>query len=297
MIQEGHIQTLGGNVFYKIHQAQNNTSQPPLVIIHGGPGIPHQYLSNLSALSQDRPVIFYDQLGCGKSAIKNHDKSLWCGNLALPRFVTELEDLINFLSQKLSVQQFDLLGHSWGGSLAIEYALAHPEKIRKLILASPLISTPLWIENAKKLINTLPEEAQQAIQTHELAGTTDSPEYQAAKNLFDTQYLCRITPFPELLMSSCSQFNFDVYQNMWGPSEFTVTGNLKNFDRWSDLSKINLPTLITCGRFDEASPELLTQAQKLIKNSELTIFENSAHMPHLEEPENYLKAIQDFLNL
>jgi len=292
MIQEGHVPTLGGDVFYKIHQAKNNTNQPPLVIIHGGPGIPHQYLSNLSALSQDRAVIFYDQLGCGKSAIKNSDKSLW----VLPRFIKELEDLINFLSHELSAQQFDLLGHSWGGSLAIEYALAHPEKIRKLILASPLISTPLWIENAKKLIKTLPTEAQEAIQTHELAGTTNSPEYQAAKNQFDTKYLCRITPFPELLLASCSQFNFDVYQTMWGPSEFTVTGNLKNFDHWSDLSKINLPTLITCGRFDEASPELLTQAQKLIKNSKLGIFENSAHMPHLEEPEKYLKAIQEFLN-
>jgi len=292
MIQEGPIQTLGGNVSYKIHQAKNNTNQPPLVIIHGGPGIPHQYLSNLSELNQNRTVIFYDQLGCGKSAMKTSDQSLW----VLPRFITELEDLIKALSQKLSIQRFDLLGHSWGGSLAIEYALAHPEKIRKLILASPLISTPLWIKNAKKLLKTLPVKAQEAIQTHELAGTTDSPEYQAAKNQFDMQYLCRITPFPELLMASCSEFNFEVYQTMWGPSEFTVTGNLKTFDRWSDLSKINLPTLITCGRFDEASPYLLTQAQKLIKNSKLAIFENSAHMPHLEEPENYLKALQDFLN-
>lgn len=285
-MQEGHVAVPGGKIWYQIYSNYENQTALPMIVLHGGPGTPHNYLLNLSGLNKYRTVIFYDQLGCGRSYIENADKKLW----VLQRFVSELQALTN----ALEINQFHLLGHSWGGSLAVEYTLTHPEKVKSLILASPVLSVPLWLQDTKRLLQQLPESTQQIINEHEQAGTTGSAEYQAAKNLFN-DLLSRIRPDPANLTYSLSHSNREVYQTMWGPSEFTVTGNLKDFDRIDDLAKINIPILITCGRFDEASPQTMQKAQEKSKNSELIIFENSAHVAHLEEPDKYLGVVTNFL--
>jgi proline iminopeptidase len=193
------------------------------------------------------------------------------------------------------MDQFHLFGHSWGGALAIEYTLTHPKKVQSLILASPVLSVPLWIEDTKQLLQQLPLLTQQMIITHEQAGTTDSPEYQNAKTLFNN-LLCRMEdPLPENLQYSLDHSNHEVYQTMWGPSEFTVTGNLKDFDRINDLAKVTIPVLITCGRFDEAAPQTMQKAQEKSRNAKLVIFEKSAHVSHLEEQKKYLDTLVNFL--
>lgn len=140
----------------------------------------------------------------------------------------------------------------------------------------------------------LPESTQKIIMQHEYAGTTDSSEYQAAKNLFNS-LLCRIHPDPENLTYSLTHSNREIYQAMWGPSEFTVTGNLKDFDRINDLASLTIPVLITCGRFDEASPQTMQKAQGNSKNIKVVIFEKSAHVAHLEEEEKYYNTLLEFL--
>jgi len=286
-MREGYVTVIGGKIWYKIYTNNNDQqNKAPIIILHGGPGTPHNYLLNLQDLSQHRSVIFYDQLGCGNSLIENADKDLW----TISRFVLELHDLIN----ALGINQFHLFGHSWGGSLAVEYALLHSKHVRSLILASPVLSVPLWLEDTKLLLKQLPESTQQIINQHERKGTTESPEYQIAKNEFNN-LLSRIHPDPEELVYSLTHSNRDVYQTMWGPSEFTVTGNLKNFDRINDLVNIKNPILITCGRFDEASPLSMQKAQKKCKNAKLVIFENSAHVAHIEEPNKYLHTLEMFL--
>lgn len=117
-----------------------------------------------------------------------------------------------------------MLGHSWGGSLAVEYTLAHADKVKSLILASPVLSVPLWIEDTKRLLEKLPLATQQIITKHEQAGTTDSAEYQAAKKAFN-DLLCRLPePLPDNLVYSLEHGNREIYQIMWSPSEFAVTG-------------------------------------------------------------------------
>lgn len=197
--------------------------------------------------------------------------------------------------EAIKLSQFHLYGHSWGGSLAIEYALAHPEKIKSVILASPVLSISMWISDTKKLLQQLPLRTQQIILTHEEAGSTNSAEYQSAKKSFNN-LLCRLESDPENLQYSLSHSNPEIYQTMWGPSEFKVTGNLKNFERMNDLAKLTMPTLITCGRFDEASPQTMQKAQQKLPNAKLAIFEKSAHVPHLEEPEKYLNVLINFLD-
>lgn len=287
MIKEGYVDVTGGKVWYQLHTNNTHQDKIPIIMLHGGPGTPHNYLLSLSKLSNYRMAVFYDQLGCGKSSIQVNQKKLW----QLSRFVAELESLAN----ALKMDQFHLFGHSWGGSLAIEYALAHPKKVKSLILASPVVSVPLWIEDTKQLLQKLSPSMQEVIIKHEHAGTTDSDEYQNAKELFN-DLLCRISPIPENVQYSLSHSNRDIYQTMWGPSEFSVTGNLKNFDRINDLVKLTMPILITCGRFDEASPQTMQKAQAKCKNAQLVIFEKSAHVPHVEEPDKYFDTLLNFLS-
>ncbi|HVC09033.1 MAG TPA: proline iminopeptidase-family hydrolase [Elusimicrobiota bacterium] len=286
-MREGYIPVPGGNVWFQEFSDGRETRQTPLLVLHGGPGATHDYLKVLSRLAPRRPVIFYEQLGSLKSPVKDKDQRLW----TLERFVRELESL----ADGLRLKTFDLLGHSWGGALAVEYALSHPERVRRLVLASPLLSTPLWKAHSQRLLNEVPEDARRIILEHERAGTIAAPKYQDAAMAFYRRFVCRMPQWPAELGFSFEHLNWDVYRVMWGPSEFTVTGSLAKFDRMGDLSALTSPVLITGGRFDEAGAWILELAAKELRAGRLEIFERSAHVAHLEETERYLNATDDFL--
>lgn len=279
----GSIKVKGGNIWYKII---NPSDKIPLIIIHGGPGIPHDYLEPLEPLAANRPVIFYDQLGCGNSD-KPDNPSLW----KIDRFVDELE----LLRRALRLNQVSLLGQSWGSALATAYIAKQPTAVNSLILADPFISAPLWIEDMQKLKSKLPKTIKDLIDKHESEGTTDSPDYQYATQIFYQYYVCRLSPWPPCLTRAAELINTQVYQTMWGPTEFYCTGNLKHHHPIKDLKQIKVPTLILCGRFDEATPDTCRYFQSLIKHSALKVFESSSHTPHLEQTEEYLETVNTFL--
>lgn len=287
--KEDFVNVPGGIIWYKIISSDKSKNKIPLLILHGGPGVPHNYLEDLKSIAKEMPVIFYDQLGCGHSNVINPDKNLW----NLKRYITELEILIDHCK----LVQVNLFGHSWGGALAIEYTLKHPDKIKSLILASPLLSSKLWIADARRLISKLSPNIQKTIFTHENQETTDSIEYKNAMDIFYQHFLVRMKNWPKKLKYSFDHINFDIYKTMWGASEFTVTGNLKDFDRINDMKKLNIPILLTGGRFDEATPETLEKAAKLLQKGKLIIYEKSAHFAFLEEETKYLKDLETFLNL
>jgi len=231
-------------------------------------------------------VIFYDQLGCGNSERPN-DRSLW----TTERFVAELAEVV----AALDLSRFHLLGQSWGTMLAVDYALTRPDGLVSLILASPALSIPRWVADAKRLIQELPAETQASIERHELAGTTADPEYQAAKDAYYARHVCRLRPIPAGYAQAIATTGHDVYETMWGPSEFCATGTLLDYDRTDRLGEIAVPTLFTCGRFDEATPEATAWYASLIPGAGVAVFKQSAHMPHLEEEEGYLATVSDFL--
>ncbi len=280
---EGFINVPGGSVWYRIVGSGEAT---PLLVLHGGPGYPSDYLDALSLLGEDRKVVFYDQLGCGRSE-RPDDTSLW----TVERAVLELAAV----REALGLSKVHLYGHSWGSMLAIDYALTWPEGLESLIFASPCIKIPLWIEDAKKLRSMLPRETQEVLNRCEAEGQLYAPEYLEATLEYYRHFVCRIDPKPECAVRADNGAGASVYQTMWGPNEFYLSGTLKDYDRSHRLVDLTLPVLYTCGQFDEATPETTRWYQKQTPNSTIAVFTKSSHNPQFEEPEAYRAVVEEFL--
>jgi proline iminopeptidase len=283
--REGTLAVPGGRIWYQV-VGGGTAGAVPLVTVHGGPGAIHDYLAPLAGLADERPVVFYDQLGAGRSE-RPDDTRLWRND----RFVAELGRVVD----ALAVDRVHLLGHSYGTVLAATYALQQPRRLAGLVLTGPCLSSPGYAAGLAPLRAALPATARAALDRHEAAGTTDSEEYTAATTVFYRRHMCRLDPWPEALVRSFEQLNPVVYGTMWGPSEFVLTGVHKDDDLTDRLAAVAVPTLFTCGRHDLTRPEETTRFQRLVPGAELAIFEGSSHMPHLEEPERYLAVVRDFL--
>jgi proline-specific peptidase len=260
----------------------------PLIVIHGGPGFPHDYLENLEELGNDRTIVFWDQLGCGQSD-RPDDPSLW----RLPRFIEELE-LVR-AAVVGSAQRVSLLGHSWGSMLALDYALANPNRVATLVLDSPVMSAARFSEDVEKLFDALPVETKKVLRAHEAAGTTDSQEYGEAYGEFIGTHLCRLDPFPEAGMRSLQGKGDAVYSAMWGPSEFTFIGNLSSYERIDRLPTLGKPVLYVTGEHDEVVPAAAAAYRDATPGAELVLIEDASHLKNLEQPKPYLAAVRDFL--
>jgi L-proline amide hydrolase len=289
-VKEGFVAFRGYKTWYRIVGDHEEAGKMPLICLHGGPGATHDYFGCLEAFAASgRRVILYDQLGWGNSYhIQN--PSMW--TVAL--FVEELGEI----RRSLGLEHVHILGHSWGGQLAMEYALTQPAGLVSLIIADSLASAPQWANEARRLIAELPEDVQQTSTQHEVAGTTDSPEYKEAMKAFSRRHGGgHIDPKPEWVKEAFKKLDDnEIYLTMWGPSEFCVTGTLKDWDITKRLGEIHIPALVLCGRYDEATPALAETIQRGIPGSELVIFEKSAHFPHIEETERYLQVLDEFLS-
>jgi proline-specific peptidase len=288
-IREGTIPFHGFRTWYRIVGDDEDAGKLPLLCLHGGPGMAHDYLEPLEAVAETgRRVVFYDQLGCGNSD-HPHDPSLWKMDL----FVQE----VDAVRKSLDLQEIHLLGQSWGGFLAQEYMLTKPNGVKSLILANSAASTQRWIDEANLLRAKLPEEIQQILQEHEGAATLDDPAYVSATETYYRRHLCRLFPWPDCLQRTLDQLNQDpeVYNTMWGPTEFCCTGKLKNWNIENQLSEIRTPTLILSGEYDESTPAINEVFHRGIQNSEWIAFEGCSHTPHLEATKKYLDILTSFL--
>ena len=265
----------------------------PIVVLHGGPGAAHDYLANLTALTDvdGRAVVLYDQLGNGRSThLPERGAEFWTVDL----FVRELHALVDHLG---IAARHHVLGQSWGGFLAQEYALTHPPGLRAQILADTAASFPDFVAECNRLRADLPPEVEATLQRHEAAGTTDDPEYAAACDVFYRRHVCRLDPWPEDIVEAFAWIERDptVYFTMNGPSEFHVIGSIKDWQAKDRLGDIDVPTLLVSGRYDEATPALQQDLLAGIKGSEWVLFDSSAHVPHVEEPDRYLAVVSGWL--
>ncbi len=273
----------GGEVWYR---AVGNGPGVPLVVVHGGPGLSHDYLLPLAALGNDRPVVFYDQLDCG-----NSDHPAEPGNWTVGRYASEIESV----RRGLGLTRFHLLGHSWGGALCAEYAAGAPGRLMSCVLASPLLAARQWTADTMRWRSLLPDAVRRTLDDHEAAGRVRAGAYRDAMRVFYDRHLCRISPWPEPLVESLNKANVDLYFSMWGETEFRATGVLSAYDGATNLARIDAPTLFTCGEFDEAPPATLCRYARLMAGrADVRVFDNASHMSHLERPDAYVQALRVF---
>jgi proline-specific peptidase len=284
--EEGYIHLQnGGRLWYR---RLGSGTAVPLLTLHGGPGSGYDYLEPLEKLAKDRPIILYDQLGCGKSD-RPDDRSLW----RLGHFLRELVEV----RSALGLQEVHLFGQSWGGMLAIEYMLTQPQGVASLILADSCASMPQLKKEIKRLRSQLPEKIIATLEHFEATGDFRNPEYREAVGQFYKRHVCRLSAMPDCLRRSAENLrNNPVYQTMNGPNELVITGNLKEWDRTDQLAKLSVPTLILAGRYDEITPACSETLHQGIADSQIVIFEESSHLPHIEEEEKYLHVVSGFLS-
>ncbi len=265
----------------------------PVMVLHGGPGAAHNYTISIAELiaSSGRAAILYDQVGCGNSThLPEAPKEFWTPEL----FMEEL----TLLTAHLGVaQDYAIIGQSWGGMLGMQFATHRPEGLKALIVADSPASMTIWVSEANKLRAQLPPEVEATLKRHEDAGTTESPEYVAAVDIFYARHLCRV-PMPPDVVDSFTQLAEEptVYHTMNGPSEFHVIGSLKTWDIHGDLHKINVPTLLVSGAYDEATPAMQSEIQSRIPDVVWELFPESSHMPHIEEPARFKRIVNAFLD-
>jgi proline-specific peptidase len=285
---EGYVPFRGYRTWYRVvGDASVAGPKAPLLVVHGGPGFPHDYLGGLARLSEGgRPVVFYDQLGCGRSD-RPDDPTLW----VMETFVSEL----TAIRAALGLDRVHLLGHSWGGWLALEYVLGKPAGLAGLILASTCASIPAFAAETRRLKETLPREIQDILDRHEAEGTTDDPDYLEAALAYNRQWVCRLDPYPAHVLDSFAKFNADVYGVMQG-QEWHVTGNLRDWDVTARLGEIELPVLVTSGRYDEMTSALVEPLAAGIKGAERVVLDHSSHMAMAEEPVRYCEVLGSFLD-
>lgn len=256
--------------------------------LNGGPGLPCDYLREAHSCLVDRGyrVVAFDQLGTGSSD-RPTDSSLW----TIGRYVEETETV----RKALGLGKVHMLGHSWGGWLAIDYSLTYPGNLRTLILEDTVADMPHLISELERLRGALGPETVSMMQKHEAQGTYDHPEYLAAVTILNYRHVCRLPEWPAPVQRSLGDWNMGPYGTMQGPNEFLYIGNLKDWNRRSDLPSMTVPTLITCGEHDELTPACALKMKLAIPNAELKVFANASHMPFYENPADYYPALLDFL--
>jgi proline iminopeptidase len=260
----------------------------PIIWLHGGPGGMHLPDSNVFSLSKDRQVYCYTQIGSGRSS-KTHQKH-W----NIETFVRELDLLV----KAWGLDKFHLMGGSWGTTLALEYYLKYylrkkGEGVQSLVFQSPLFSAKDWKADGRQLISGLPKKTQHVINTCHDIGATDSAVYREAMKAFYQKHVNRLKKPRKRPANPNGQ---EIYEFMWGPSEFEPTGTLKKYSRLKDLSKINVPTMIICGEYDEAAPATGEKYSKRIPGCRFYQIDDASHVIWEEKPARIRKSINTFLH-
>ncbi|MEW5811013.1 MAG: proline iminopeptidase-family hydrolase [Actinomycetota bacterium] len=264
----------------------------PLFVLHGGPGMAHNYVANIAELADEtgRVVIHYDQIGCGHSThLPDAPPEFWTPALFVDEFHT--------VHSTLGIENYHLLGQSWGGMLGAEIAVRRPAGLASLAICNSPASMELWVQGAGELRAQLPPRTQEALDRHEADGTVTDPEYLAATMEFYRRHVCRMDPFPQDFLDTEAQMEAEptVYHTMNGPNEFHVVGTLRDWTIIDRLPDIDVPTLVVAGEFDEATPATWQPYVERIPDARSHVFPDCSHCSHLEKPEEFRAVIAAFL--
>jgi proline iminopeptidase len=275
---------------YKVWTKRIGTGPVKVLLLHGGPGFPHDYLEAMESFLPQAGIemYYYDQLGVGNSDVPD-DPSLW----TLPRYLSEVEEV----RRGLGLDHFVLYGHSWGGILAMEYALDYQQHLRGLVISNMTAGMKTYLRRTASLkAQLLSAEALAKFNTLEAAKDYDNPEYTriVMEDLYP-QMICRLKPWPEPVTRIFRLGNDKIYNQMQGKSEFEVTGNLKDWERWDRLKEIKVKTLTIGASHDEMDPDDMRKIATLMQNATSAICPNGSHMALWDDQAVYFQHLLAFL--
>ena len=265
-----------------------------VLLLHGGPAATHEYFEAFDSYFPGAGVeyYFYDQLGSAYSD-QPTDQELW----EIPRFVDEVEQVRVALG--LDKENFFLLGQSWGGMLAIEYALAHQEHLKGVVISNMMASIPAYNEYANKtLMPAMDQKALAEIKRFEATGKTADPRYMEllVPHHYEKHFLrMPAADWPEPVNRSMKHLNTPVYALMQGPSELGASGRLLNWDRFADLSKITVPTLVIGAKHDTMEPAHMEAMAKKLPKGRYLYCPNGSHMAMYDDQQTYMAGVVKFL--
>jgi proline iminopeptidase len=280
------LPVMGGQ--YKVWTKRLGSGPLKVLVLHGGPGLSHEYLEALESFLPPAGIqmYYYDQLGCNNSD-QPQDASLW----TLERYVEEVEAV----RAGLGLDQFVLYGHSWGGILAIDYALKYQKYLRGLVISNMAASMQSFLRHNNRFKLELPLQTQQRLHELEVRQDYDSPEYQ--KILIQELYprmICRTHPWPEPVTRAFRHINSQVYLQMQGKSEFVATGNLRNWDRWDRLHEIEVRSLTVGARYDEMDPQDMERMAQSMRNARYAYCPNGSHLCMWDDQATYFRHLLGF---
>lgn len=284
--REGRIAVPGGNVAWRRFGGGSKT---PLLVMHGGPGVPSDYLEPLAALGNERSVFMWDQLGCGRSD-RPSDPSLW----TIPRFVEET----HIVRRSLGLDRVHLLGQSWGTCLAVEYLLSRGDRgVQSVTLAGPVMSAARYVADVRPMLRELTAEQQAVIAQAEASGQFETPEYMAATEAFYALHIAR-HPNAEtgpLLQRAIEGIGAESYVAMNGPSEFSILGSLRTYEREDDLARLRKPVLYLSGEFDTCTPGASRQYASRTPGAEVAVIAGAGHLTTIDEPDATNDVVRRFI--
>ena len=284
MIEEKYIPFREYQTYVRIVKEDNQDSVP-ILLLHGGPGSTHNYFEVLDPLAKQRPVISYDQLGCGNSYVDHHPE-LW----TLSTWMEELDNVI----KSLHLTRFHLLGQSWGGMLALAYALQQPQGLQSLILSSTLSSSQLWGREQHRMLKYMTKEEQDAITKAEETGNWQDEMAQKAIARYMKLHCADIKDNDPECLRREKRSGTESYMTAWGPNELTPQGTLKNFDVTDKLCEIKVPCLIISGTDDLCTPLIAKTMYDHLPYARWELFANARHMVFAEYTEKYLQLLADW---
>jgi proline iminopeptidase len=282
------LPVVGGK--YKVWTKRLGSGPVKVLLLHGGPGFSHEYLEAMESFLPQAGIemYYYDQLGCNNSD-QPEDPSLW----TLPRYVAEVEEV----RRGLGLDQFVLFGHSWGGILAIEYALQYQQHLRGLVISNMTAGIKAYLKHTVVLQGQLlPPASRKRLDALEAKRDYDSPEYQ--KIMMDEVYpqmICRTHPWPDSVNRAFRHANEKIYVQMQGKSEFLVTGNLKNWERWDRLHEIKTKALTIGARYDEMDPADMKKMAALMPHATAAYCAQGSHLCMWDDQESYFRQLLAFL--
>ena len=268
-----------------------NNPKIKVLLLHGGPAMTHEYFECFESFFPKEGIEFYeyDQLGSFYSD-QPKDSSLW----TTARFVEEVEQVRKALG--LNKDNFYLLGHSWGGILAMEYALKYQQNLKGLIISNMVASIPRYEKYNTVLRSQMRKSLIDSLQGYEAKGLyKDSVYSDLVFKEYYTRHLCRIPEWPDPLMRSLKHLNEEIYVMMQGPSEFKVGGRLLTWDRWNDLKNITIPTLMIGGKYDTMNPDDMKEMSTLVQHGSYVYCPNGSHFDMWDDQENYFPGLIGFL--